>query len=98
MAFVDQHEVVSFKRAGCNGFVAHLIAELGDLDHIDPALEQRTGLVLVEDMGVDAGLAELLQMLARQALVRSQKDDPVREQMCIPRLEVVQVLQDVHMQ
>ncbi len=55
-------------------------------------------LVLVEDMGVDAGLAEFLQMLARQAIVRSQKDDPVREKVGIPRLEVVQILQDVHMQ
>ena len=65
MAFVHQHQVVALKGLGRNRLVAHLIGQLRDLDHIHPTLEQRTGLIFVKGMGVDAGLMEFIQMLAR---------------------------------
>jgi adenine-specific DNA-methyltransferase len=64
----------------------------------NPAFEQRACLVLVEGMGIDARLAELLQMLTRKALVRGQENDPIGEDVSVPSLEIMQVLQDVDMQ
>ena len=65
VAFVHQHQVIAFKGLSRNRLVAHLIGQLRDLDHIHPTLEQRTGLIFIKCMGVDARLMEFFQMLAR---------------------------------
>ncbi len=97
VAFVHQHQVVAFKGLDRHRLLAHLIAQLVDVDDFDGAA--RRGLRFVEMLRkTKARQMQLVQVLARQAFVGREQDDLVGVVVAPARLEVVQVLMNVHVQ
>ena len=97
MAFVHQHQVVALKGFHRHRFLAHLIAQLVDVDDFYGAA--RRGLCFVEMLRkTKARQMQLIQMLARQTLVGREQDDLVGVVVALAGLKVVQILVNVHMQ
>ena len=97
VAFVYQHEVVALESLDGDRLVAHLVAELVDVDDFDGAARGRLGLVEVL-CETEARQVQLFQVLARQTFVGRQQDDLVRVVLALTSLEITQVLLDVDVQ
>ena len=99
MSFIDQHQIVAFKKTYRYSLVAIRIAQFGNLKHIDILIgKQAACTVLVEYIGADITFPELFKMLVCQPFVRGDKDDAI----WLPAIFfcIVEILQyiDVHQQ
>ena len=97
MAFIHEHQIVTFE--GFNGdlFITHLIAQLIYIDDFDGAA--RRALSLVEELReTEARQAQLLQMLTAQPFVGRKQDNLVGIYVAAPCLEVLQVLANIDVQ
>ena len=93
--FVHQHQVVALEGVDGDGLVAHLVAELGDLEDLDRLPGEQPAPVLVEQLRVDARRLELAQVLLRQPLVGREQQDAVQLAPPAVLFQVVLVLEDV---
>ena len=95
MPFIDQHQIVAFKGFHRDRLVAHLVAQLVDVDDLNKAY----GFVLIKELRTTkARQLQFLQMLARQAFIGREQNDLVRVSVLATVLEVMQVLVDVDVQ
>ena len=78
MPFIDEDEVIPFEGVDGDRLVPHLVLELVNVQNLDPLTSKQARAVLLEQLGGKPGGLELTQMLLTQALVRGQKDDPVK--------------------
>ena len=79
VAFVHQHEIVLLEGVHRDGLVAHLFAELVDVDDLYGLIAEQSvaGRALREQLGPQARFLELGGVLQRQPLVGREKYDPV---------------------
>ena len=97
MAFIHQHQVFAFKGFHGNGFFAHFVAQLVDVNNLNRALEDTTAILVKHATEAKTRQIQFSQVLARQAFIRREQNDLVRVGI-LTVLEIVQVLANIHMQ
>ena len=98
MPFIDQHQIVAFKGFHRDRLVAHLVAQLVDVDDLDRAFENAAAIFVEQPVETKPRQLQFLQMLARQAFIGREQNDLVRVGVLAAVLEVMQVLVDVDVQ